>query len=104
MMKTIVNKKVCKEIFIDNLQGNEIIAYKCKSPGSVGKYAILSKLVKPGGATKSYGFVPIGDSQSNPRYTANHWSEAVQLASESRELKVFDTDRELIEAMYKNMF
>lgn len=104
MMKTIVNKKVCKEIFIDNLQGDEIVAYKCKSPDSIGKYAILSRLVKPGGVSNSFGFVPVGDSKSNPRYTANHWHEAVQLASASRELKVFDTDKELIEAMYKNMF
>jgi len=34
-MKTIVNKKVCKEIFVDQLEGKEIVAYKCKSIGGI---------------------------------------------------------------------
>ena len=59
-MKTVVNKKVCKEIFVDNLEGNEIIAYKCKSVNSNGGYAVLARLHGNSCSSYSYGFVYIG--------------------------------------------
>lgn len=102
-MKSIVNKQVCKEIFVEQLDGNEIIAYRCKN--SEDKYAVLARLHHfDSCGNKSYGFIPLGESDSNPRYVANTWFESVKLASKSRELKVFDSCKEMIAAMKDKCF
>jgi len=112
-MKTIVNKKACKEISIEQLKGNEVVAYKCKSPTSVAKknYAVLARLHGPICYThpttspdSSYGFIPLGESDTKPRYMSNTWRGAINLASESRELKVFYSFKEMLDAMYNGLF
>lgn len=108
-MRTIVNKKVCKEIYIEQLIGNEVIAYKCKSATSVAKknYAVLARLhgsEADAFRNPSYGFIPLGESDTKPRYMSNTWRGAITLASEARELKVFYSFKEMLEAMYKELF
>ena len=106
-MKTIVNKKACKEISIEQLNGDEVVAYKCKSPASMEKnnYAVLARLHGNSSyPSPSYGFVPLGESNAKPRYMAKSWKDAVNLASESRELKVFYSFKEMLDAMYKQLF
>lgn len=105
-MKTIINKKVCKEILLDNLQGDEIIAYKCKSVASSSKnnYAVLARLHNYSSNKSAYGFIPLGDSNSKPRFVGEKWIDSVHIASEIRDLKVFESFAEMIEAMYKKTF
>lgn len=103
-MKSIVNKKICKEIFVDQLEGNEIIAYKCKSIKSNGGYAVLARLHGNVCGTSSYGFIPLGDSNSKPRYVGRTWIESIRLASEGRALKVFDSLEEMLIEMKNQSF
>ncbi len=101
-MKSIISKKRKTEILVDDLFGKEIIAYRCKSNRTVSNYAILSKLSKSG--TRLFGFIPVGESDSGPRFVGSTWREAVERASEYRDLKIFDSPSELIEAMYNKSF
>lgn len=107
-MKNIINEEKRKEILVSDLLGNEIVAYKCKSTSSIKSqnYAVLARLhgVFPSPNCSSYGFIPLGESDKKPRYMANSWRECVKLASESRDLKIFDNFQEMVEAMSKKLF
>ena len=96
-MKTLVRKKEIEEINIDNLIGNELIAYKCKSDSN--SYAILAKILHG-----NWGFVPLNDSNSNPRYVAQSWHRAIENASKCRVLRVFDSMNDLISNIHERNF
>jgi hypothetical protein len=102
-MKSIIKKTQAKEIEIKDLIGKEIIAYKCKSIDMKDNYAVLSRL-HDNNSPSLYGFVPIGDSTSKPRYVGKSWFQSVEKASENRELKTFENEKELIAAIYNNLF
>ena len=101
-MRNLINKPVQKDIYIENLVGKEIVAYKCKSTNSKHDYAILAKLNVEG--APSFDFVPIGYSDSHPRFVSNSWKGSIELASKVRDLKIFLDAKELIESMYEKLF
>ena len=96
-MKNLVKKVKIVEVTIGNLMGDEIIAYKCKSDSN--SYAILAKLLH-----SNWGFVPLNNSNSNPRYVAQSWDNTVNKAAECRNLKVFDSMNDLIESIHNRDF
>lgn len=96
-MKHLVKKEKKFEITEDDLFGNELIAYKCRSEGNA--YAVLAKLQH-----SNWGFVPLNSSDSNPRYVAQSWSNAVSKASDCRNLKVFSNMSEMLNAIVNSEF
>ena len=80
-MRKIVINEVLKEVTLSCLIGNEIVAYRCKSSSNA---AILAKV----NATV-YGFIPLGETNSVPRFTANSFTKAVETAMVSREVYIF---------------
>ena len=107
-MKNIINEEKSKDVRVSNLLGNEIVAYKCKSTSSIKSqnYAVLARLhgTYPCPSQNSYGFIPLGESDKKPRYMAASWRECVKLASENRDLKIFDSFQEMVESMAKKLF
>ena len=98
-MKSIISEDKAQEVLVNNLSGKELIAYRCKNTSHEIAYAVLVKL-----RSDNYGFVPLNNSDSKPRYEARNWFAAVELAAKSRELKAFDSMGEMISAMYNNKF
>jgi hypothetical protein len=96
-MKTLVGKKQTSVIHYSDLTGNELIAYRCQNSDA---YAVLAKL--GGGGT--YGFVPLNNSNSKPRYIDASWFGSVQLAMGCRDLMVFDNMEEMITCMINRSF
>jgi len=94
-MKHLVLKE--NEINIDELRGDELIAYKCKSDKE--SYAVLCKIWHG-----NYGFLALNNSDSNPRYVGQTWISAIKLAAKNRDLKVFYSMQEMLEAMVNKEF
>jgi hypothetical protein len=99
-MKNLIVEETCENITIDKLKGIEIVSYKCK--GNKNQYATLCKLGKTYPA--QYGFCVIGDSTSAPRFESNSWMDSIKEASKIRNLKIFNSSEELIEAIYTKKF
>ena len=96
-MRHLINKEKKTEVTISDLNGDELIAYKCKSDS--GAYAVLSKLTN-----FQWGFIPLNNSNSNPRYIGKGWFSSIKEASKSRDLKVFDSMKEMLSAMINKEF
>lgn len=98
MKKIILQEEDIKEILPTQLMGNETVAYKCANSDN---YTMLSKINKNGRA--AYGFIPIGGGiMQDARFIEDTWIDSIKLAARHRKVYVFDSGRELIEAIYKN--
>jgi hypothetical protein len=114
-MRKIVTEIKPTEVRLQNLVGSEIVAYRSKNSEN---FCILTKLTsktifekaltaaqKYGGAPNSvYGFVALNSSTSEPRFIANTWQGAIELASKSREVFTFTSMKEMLESMVNNKF
>jgi hypothetical protein len=105
MKKLIIEiPKEC--INLNSLQGNEIIAYKCKSEHD--SHAILVNIkmtVNADNRIYGYGFIPMNSSNSNIRYKSSTWREAIEAAiSGGRTLFVFESEKDLAKAILNNQF
>lgn len=112
-MLKIVTEKKPTEVLLSNLIGTELVSYRSKNSDS---YCVLTKLTSktlfekasPNAArnqgTSVYGFVPLNNSSSEPRFVANSWQSAIELASQSRDLYTFANMKEMLLNMVNNKF
>lgn len=91
---------------LDSLNGNEIIAYKCKSEFSSHAILVSIKMtVDVKDKIYGYGFIPMNSSNSNIRYKSSSWHEAIKAAvAGGRVLFVFESEKDLAEAILNNKF
>lgn len=102
MKKVILEIK--HDVFALNEQsisrGNLLFAYK--SQNSTG-YAVLIKVQD--GFDIKYGFAPLNNSESNLRFTASTKLECIKAALKAnRDVFVFESQDELLKAMFKRYF
>jgi hypothetical protein len=100
-MQKIIVTQTATEIKLDNLQGNEIVAYR--SQNSVN-YCILARLTKKDDGQQKYGFVAMNCSDSSPRFVEKTWFDAIRLASKTRSVVTFANMNELLTAMLNKTF
>ena len=100
-MKKIIVSEVPKEVKLNDMIGNEIVAYR--SLNSEG-YCILSKLTKRADGEQVYGFITLNASNSSPRFEGRNWFEAIKTASASRTIYTFNNMEEMLKAMVNKTF
>lgn len=91
-MKKLIKRECCQTITIEQLQGLEIVAYKCLSSDNI---CILARIDNDNDFNTNYGFVPFGQSNSTARYRASLWKDAINLASKQRAIIIFSNTKEL---------
>lgn len=96
-MKRLIDPKDRQELTSQDLEGNEIVAYRCIDSDSV---CVLSKLLKGG----TYGFINLSRSNGAPVFIGDNFYEAVDAATKNRKLFVFANQLALIEAIYLKKF
>lgn len=105
-MKKLITEIPKQCVDLVSLQGNEIIAYKCKS--ELDSHALLVKIniaVDPENRIYGYGFIPINSSNSNVRYKTSSWYESIKIAlAGGRTLYVFENEKDLAKAILNNLF
>lgn len=112
-MRKIITEAKPTEVLSRNLVGTEIVAYRSKNSEN---YCILTKLTSKTlfekalsnahrhQGTNVYGFVALNSSTSEPRFVANSWLGAIELASQSRDLYTFPNMKEMLLDMVNNKF
>lgn len=101
-MKSIVLPEKAVTITPDDLEGNEVIVYKCRSNSREGSYAILSRLSNNG--KLQYGFVNLFFPTYKPVYVDTSFYSVVKKAAKQRDLKVFDNAKEMMQAILDGDF
>ena len=101
MQKVIIKPVAAKEIKLNDLQGNEIVAYRSQNSPN---YCILAKLTQKDFGQQKYGFVALNCSNSSPRYVGDTWYDAIATAGKSREIMVFASMDEMLTAMLNKTF
>lgn len=96
MRRIIANDEEDIVVPVHKLSGYELIAYKCPDSSAI---CVLTKL-----SNCNYGFIPINDSNSVPRFLANSRVEAISNVAKQRKLFCFRTQDELVEAIYNKKF
>lgn len=101
-MRKIITTLSQPEVLVDQLEGKEIVAYRC-SNSTNNHVAMLSRLHK-NESNSRFGFINIGYPTSAPTYTTNTFFDSLRAAQGNRKLFVFDNQAELIEAIYLKTF
>lgn len=94
-------------IKLNELNGREVIAYRCKSLHGSSKrtYSVLSKLVIGECSGKdNWGFINLDSADSRPTYVGTYFTDALKKANAQRELMVFDNVRKLCQAIIDKDF
>jgi hypothetical protein len=92
-MKRIIDPADRQEVTSQDLEGNEIVAYRCLSSKSI---CVLSKLLKDG----TFGFVNLSRSNIPPAFVGYSFYQSIDSATKNRKLFVFANQSALIEAIY----
>lgn len=97
-MKKIVFQEQTDFIEFDKLigVGAELISYRCANSDA---YCILVQL-----EACKYGFVPLNNSNSDPRFVGRSWKDAVAKAATSRPLYLFKSMQSMLQAMVSKSF
>jgi hypothetical protein len=104
-MKKIISVAKPQEVRSSELKGNEVVAYRSKNSEN---YCILAKLVNKkmygDKVQEVFGFVPLGSSSSEPRFVSDTWQGAIEVASQTRSVFMFETWQEMLQAMLNKRF
>lgn len=91
-----MHKPFSNIITLSEMTGEELVCYKTGGKNSLNDHiATLSKL--PNG---SYGFINLGNSNCKPVFQEPTRECAIQTAATSRQLYVFESQKDLISAIY----
>ena len=101
MQKIIIKPVAAKEIKLNDLQGNEIVAYRSQNSPN---YCVLAKLTQKDFGQQKYGFVALNCSDTPPRFVGNTWYEAITIAGKNRDVMVFTSMDEMLTAMLNKTF
>lgn len=105
-MKKIITQVQSDSIYLDNLIGNEIVAYKCKG----NSHAILRKTVaidrdRIPRCIHGYGFINLSYPSSSAVFVENNMKLSIQKAiNAGREVFVFDNEKDFCLAIVDNIF
>jgi hypothetical protein len=104
-MKKVINCIPSSLVDIHHLQEGSIVVYHCKKDNGDKSmsYCMLAKIGSD--PYEKYGFVPLNDSNSNPRFTGHSWRACINLAlTAGRDVFVFDNMDQMLKAVYQKVF